>query len=237
MNIAIVIPTYNEKETLPSLIEKIFDKIRPLVEELHVIIVDDSSPDGTADIARNLGEKFQKISVIQRPTKMGLGAAYKDGFTHVLQKLESNLVVQMDADHSHDPSELANMIEKIVDYDFIIASRHVTGSSVTGWGFSRKVTHSIAGAIAKVSANIDIEDCTSGFRMFKRSALEKIEFDKIEADGFAFQIEVLYQLKQKGFRGLEVPTTFVNRTEGESKMSSSEVIQFIRMCLSYIGKK
>ena len=237
MNIAIVIPTYNEKETLPSLIEKIFDKIRPLIEELHVIIVDDPSPDGTADIARNLGDKFQKISVIQRPKKMGLGAAYKDGFTHVLQKLESNLVVQMDADHSHDPSELANMIEKIADYDFIIASRHVTGSSVTGWGFSRKVTHSIAGAIAKVSANIDIEDCTSGFRMFKRSALEKIEFDKIEADGFAFQIEVLYQLKQKGFRGLEVPTTFVNRTKGESKMSSSEVIQFIRMCLSYIGKK
>jgi len=237
VNIAIVIPTYNEKETLPSLIEKIFDKIRPLVEELDVIIVDDSSPDGTADIARNLGEKFQKISVIQRPKKMGLGAAYKDGFTHVLQKLESNLVVQMDADHSHDPSELANMIEKIVDYDFIIASRHVTGSSVTGWSFGRKVTHSIAGAIAKVSANIDIEDCTSGFRMFKRSVLEKIEFDKIEADGFAFQIEVLYQLKQKGFRGLEVPTTFVNRTEGESKMGSSEVIQFIRMCLSYIGKK
>jgi len=237
VNIAIVIPTYNEKEALPSLIEKIFDKIRPLVEELHVIIVDDSSPDGTADIARNLGEKFQKISVIQRPKKMGLGAAYKDGFTHVLQKLESNLVVQMDADHSHDPSELANMIEKIVDYDFIIASRHVTGSSVTGWSFGRKVTHSIAGAIAKVSANIDIEDCTSGFRMFKRSALEKIEFDKIEANGFAFQIEVLYQLKQKGFRGLEVPTTFVNRTKGESKMGSSEVIQFIRMCLSYIGKK
>ena len=237
MNIAIVIPTYNEKETLPSLIEKIFDKIRPLVEELHVIIVDDSSTDGTADIARNIGEKFQKISVIQRPTKMGLGAAYKDGFTHVLQKLESNLVVQMDADHSHDPSELVNMIEKIVDYDFIIASRHVPGSSIVGWNSRRKITHSIAGAIAKVSANIDIEDCTSGFRMFKRSALEKIEFDKIEADGFAFQIEVLYQLKQKGFRGLEVPTTFVNRTEGESKMGSSEVIQFIRMCLSYIGKK
>jgi len=237
VNIAIVIPTYNEKEALPSLIEKIFDKIRPLVEELHVVIVDDSSPDGTADIARNLGEKFQKISVIQRPGKMGLGAAYKDGFTHVLQKLESNLIVQMDADHSHDPSELANMIEKIVDYDFIIASRHVTGSSVIGWGLGRKVTHSIAGAIAKVSANIDIDDCTSGFRMFKREALEKIEFNKIEADGFAFQIEVLYQLKQKGLHGLEVPTTFVNRTEGESKMDNSEVIQFIKMCFSYIGKK
>jgi dolichol-phosphate mannosyltransferase len=237
MNIAIVIPTYNERETLPSLIEKIFEHVKPLVKELHVVIVDDSSPDGTADIARNLGEQFQKISVIQRPTKMGLGAAYKDGFTHVLQKLESDLIVQMDADHSHDPSEIVTMIEKIVDYDFIIASRHVQGSSVIGWGQGRKITHSVAGAVAKISANIDVEDCTSGFRMFKRESLEKIEFDKIEADGFAFQIEVLYQLKQKGLRGLEVPTTFVNRTKGESKMGSSEVIQFIKMCFSYVGKK
>jgi len=237
MNIAVVIPTYNERETLPSLIEKIFDKVRPLVKELDVVIVDDSSPDGTASIARNLGEQFQKISVIQRPAKMGLGAAYKDGFTHVLQKLESDLIVQMDADHSHNPSEIENMIEKIVGYDFIIASRHVQGSSIIGWGQGRKITHSIAGAVAKVSANIDIEDCTSGFRMFKRESLEKIEFDKIEADGFAFQIEVLYQLKQKGLQGLEIPTTFVNRTKGESKMGSSEVIQFIKMCLSYIGKK
>ncbi|MDP6857982.1 MAG: glycosyltransferase, partial [Candidatus Nitrosopelagicus sp.] len=160
MNIAVVIPTYNERETLPSLIEKIFDKVRPLVKELDVVIVDDSSPDGTASIARNLGEQFQKISVIQRPAKMGLGAAYKDGFTHVLQKLESDLIVQMDADHSHNPSEIENMIEKIVGYDFIIASRHVQGSSIIGWGQGRKITHSIAGAVAKVSANIDIEDCT-----------------------------------------------------------------------------
>ena len=134
MNVAIVIPTYNEKETLPTLTEKLFGEIGPLVDELHVVIVDDSSPDGTADIARNLGEKFQKISIIQRPKKMGLGAAYKDGFAHDLKKLDSNLVVQMDADHSHDPSEIASMIEKIKDYDFVIASRHVPGSSIIGWG-------------------------------------------------------------------------------------------------------
>ena len=169
MNIAVVIPTYNEKETLPSLIEKLFGEIRPLVDEMHVIIIDDSSPDGTADIARNLGEKFQKVSVIQRPTKMGLGAAYKDGFNHVLQKLDSDLIVQMDADHSHNPSEIANMIEKIIDYDFIIASRHVPGSSVIGWGTGRQITHSLAGAVAKISAKLDVEDSTSGFRMFKRN--------------------------------------------------------------------
>ena len=237
MNIAVVIPTYNEKETLPSLIEKLFGEIRPLVDEMHVIIIDDSSPDGTADIARNLGEKFQKVSVIQRPTKMGLGAAYKDGFNHVLQKLDSDLIVQMDADHSHNPPEIANMIEKIIDYDFIIASRHVPGSSVIGWGTGRQITHSLAGAVAKISAKLDVEDSTSGFRMFKRNTLQQIEFDSIESDGFAFQIEVLYQLKQKGLRGLEVPTTFVNRVEGKSKMGGSEVIQFIKMCLSYIGKK
>ena len=237
MNLAVVIPTYNEKETLPSLIEDLFEKIKPLVDELHVVIVDDSSPDGTADIARNIGTKFNSVSVIQRPTKLGLGGAYKDGFNHVLQKLKSDLIVQMDADHSHSPSEIIDMIEKITDYDFIIASRHVPGSSIVGWGSGRRLIHSVAGVIAKMSAKIDIEDSTSGFRMFKRKTLEQIEFDKIESDGFAFQIEVLYQLKQKDLHGLEITTIFVNRTTGKSKMGVSEMIQFVRMCLSYITKK
>ena len=237
MNLAVVIPTYNEKETLPSLIEDLFEKIKPLVDELHVVIVDDSSPDGTADIARNIGTKFNSVSVIQRPTKSGLGGAYKDGFNHVLQKLKSDLIVQMDADHSHSPSEIIDMVEKITDYDFIIASRHVAGSSIVGWGSGRRLIHSVAGVIAKMSAKIDIEDSTSGFRMFKRKTLEQIEFDKIESDGFAFQIEVLYQLKQKDLHGLEITTIFVNRTTGKSKMGVSEMIQFVRMCLSYITKK
>ena len=237
MNLAVVIPTYNEKETLPSLIEDLFEKIKPLVDELHVVIVDDSSPDGTADIARNIGTKFNSVSVIQRPTKLGLGGAYKDGFNHVLQKLKSDLIVQMDADHSHSPSEIIDMIEKITDYDFIIASRHVPGSSIVGWGSGRRLIHSVAGVIAKMSAKIDIEDSTSGFRMFKRKTLEQIEFDKIESDGFAFQIEMLYQLKQKDLHGLEITTIFVNRTTGKSKMGVSEMIQFVRMCLSYITKK
>ena len=155
MNLAVVIPTYNEKETLPSLIEDLFEKIKPLVDELHVVIVDDSSPDGTADIARNIGTKFNSVSVIQRPTKSGLGGAYKDGFNHVLQKLKSDLIVQMDADHSHSPSEIIDMIEKITDYDFIIASRHVPGSSIVGWGSGRRLIHSVAGVIAKMSAKID----------------------------------------------------------------------------------
>ena len=237
MRLAIVIPTYNEAETISSLIKELFEKIKQLVEKLDVLIIDDSSPDGTADIVRRLGEKYEKITVIQRPKKMGLGAAYKEGFRHVLEKLDSELVLQMDADHSHQPSEIPSMLEKIKNYDFLIASRHVEGSDVIGWGIGRKVTHSIAGTIARICAKIEIKDSTSGFRMFKKKTLEKINFNKIRSDGFAFQIEVLYQLKQLGMKGLEVPTIFVNRTEGSSKMGSREMMQFIKMCISYIGRK
>ena len=237
MKLAIVIPTYNEAETIPSLIKELFEKIKQLVEKLDVLIIDDSSPDGTADIVRRLGEKYEKITVIQRPKKMGLGAAYKEGFRHVLEKLDSELIVQMDADHSHQPSEIPNMLEKIKNFDFLVASRHVDGSDVIGWGIGRKVTHSIAGVIARICAKIEVKDSTSGFRMFKKKTLEKIDFDKIRSDGFAFQIEVLHQLKQLGMKGLEVPTIFVNRKEGSSKMGSSEMMQFITMCISYIGRK
>ena len=237
MKLAIVIPTYNEAETIPSLIKELFEKIKQLVEKLDVLIIDDSSPDGTADIVRELGNKYEKITVIQRPKKMGLGAAYKEGFRYILEKLDSELIVQMDADHSHQPSEIPNMLEKIKNFDFLVASRHVEGSDVIGWGMWRKMTHSIAGAIASVCAKIEIKDSTSGFRMFRKKTLEKVDFDKIRSDGFAFQIEVLHQLKQLDMKGLEVPTVFINRTEGSSKMGSNEMMQFITMCIGYIGRK
>lgn len=237
MKLAVVIPTYNEKETIQILIEKLFSEIKPIVDELHVVIIDDSSPDGTANIVTDLSDKFQKISLIQRPTKLGLGAAYKDGFNHVLEKIDSDLIVQMDADHSHNPSEIVTMLQEIEGYDFVVASRHMPNSSIVGWGVGRQMTHSFAGIIARISARIDIKDSTSGFRMFKRETLQSIEFDKIESDGFAFQIEMLYQLKQKGFCGLEMPTIFVNRKSGKSKMGGTEIMQFIKTCFSYIGKK
>jgi len=237
MKLAIVIPTYNEAETIPNLIKELFEKIKHLVEKLDILIIDDSSPDGTADIVKELVGEYEKITIIQRAKKMGLGAAYKEGFRYVLEKLDSELIVQMDADHSHQPGEIPNMLEKIKNFDYLIASRHVEGSDVIGWGMGRKITHSVAGAIAKVCAKLEIKDSTSGFRMFKKKTLEKINFNKIRSDGFAFQIEVLYQLKQLGMKGLEVPTIFVNRTEGSSKMGSTEMMQFIRMCISYIGRK
>ena len=237
MKLAIVIPTYNEAETIPSLIKELFEKLKQLVEKLDVLIIDDSSPDGTANIVRELGNKYEKITVIQRSKKMGLGAAYKEGFRHALLKLDSELIVQMDADHSHQPSEIPNMLERIKNFDFLVASRHVEGSDTIGWGVGRKITHSIAGLIASTCAKIEIKDSTSGFRMFKKKTLEKIDFEKIKSDGFAFQVEVLYQLKYLGMKGLEVPTVFINRTEGSSKMGTKEMIQFFTMCISYLGRK
>lgn len=237
MKLAIVIPTYNEGKTLPSLIDRLVEQVKHIVDDFNIVIVDDSSPDGTADIARNLAKKFREIIVIQRPTKLGLGAAYKNGFRYVLEKLGSDFIIEMDADHSHDPSEIPNMIKKIGKYDFLIASRHVKGSATIGWGIWRKLTHAIAVSIARQCAKLDISDPTSGFRMFKNETLQQIDFEKIKSDGYAFQIEVLHQLKQKGMKGLETITTFVDRKEGKSKMGKNEMLQFVKTCISYLRKK
>jgi len=237
MKLAIVIPTYNEGKTLPSLIERLIKQVKHIVDDFNIVIVDDSSPDGTADIARNLAKKFREIIVIQRPAKLGLGAAYKNGFRYVLEKLGSDFIIEMDADHSHDPSEIPNMIKKIGKYDFLIASRHVKGSATIGWGIWRKLTHAIAVSIARQCAKLDISDPTSGFRMFKNETLQQIDFEKIKSDGYAFQIEVLHQLKQKGMKGLETITTFVDRKEGKSKMGKNEMLQFVKTCISYLRKK
>jgi dolichol-phosphate mannosyltransferase len=237
MKLAIVIPTYNEGKTLPSLIDRLVEQVKHIVDDFNIVIVDDSSPDGTADIARNLAKKFREIIVIQRPAKLGLGAAYKNGFRYVLEKLGSDFIIEMDADHSHDPSEIPNMIKKIGKYDFLIASRHVKGSATIGWGIWRKLTHAIAVSIARQCAKLDISDPTSGFRMFKNETLQQIDFEKIKSDGYAFQIEVLHQLKQKGMKGLETITTFVDRKEGKSKMGKNEMLQFVKTCISYLRKK
>ena len=237
MKLAIVIPTYNEGKTLPSLIERLIKQVKNIVDDFNIVIVDDSSPDGTADIARNMAKKFREIIVIQRPAKLGLGAAYKNGFRYVLDKLGSELIIEMDADHSHDPSEIPNMIKNIGKYDFLIASRHVKGSATIGWGIWRKLTHAIAVSIARQCAKLDISDPTSGFRMFKNETLQQIDFEKIKSDGYAFQIEVLHQLKQKGMKGLETITTFVDRKEGKSKMGKNEMLQFVKTCISYLRKK
>ncbi len=237
MNIAIVIPTYNEKDTLPSLIAKLTSEVKRIAEKFSIVIMDDSSPDGTGKIAENLNKIYQNITVIKRPSKLGLGSAYKQGFQFVLDKLNPDYVVQMDADHSHDPREISLMAEKIKDNDFVIASRHLADSVVEGWGARRKILHSLAGSFAKKCAKLEITDPTSGFRMFKKSVLDAVNFSEIKSDGFAFQVELLCYLRKKGLHGIEIPTIFVNRKIGKSKMGFGETIQFSKMCFNLLRNR
>ena len=237
MNIAIVIPTYNEKDTLPSLIAKLTTEVKRIAEKFSIVIMDDSSPDGTGKIAENLNKIYQNITVIKRPSKLGLGSAYKQGFQFVLDKLNPDYVVQMDADHSHDPREISLMAEKIKDNDFVIASRHLADSVVEGWGARRKILHSLAGSFAKKCAKLEITDPTSGFRMFKKSVLDAVNFSEIKSDGFAFQVELLCYLRKKGLHGIEIPTIFVNRKIGKSKMGFGETIQFSKMCIDLLRNR
>jgi dolichol-phosphate mannosyltransferase len=168
--------------------------------------------------------------VVRRPSKLGLGSAYKQGFQIAINEFNPDYVVQMDADHSHDPREIPLMVNKIKDYDYVIASRHVPGSSVVGWNTRRKILHSMAGSFARKCAKLDITDPTSGFRIFKKNVLKTINFSEIKSEGFAFQVELLCYLRRMGIKGIEIPTRFVNRTRGKSKMGFSESLQFIKMC-------
>jgi len=237
MNISIVIPTYNEKDTLPTLIDKLTREVKKITEKFSIIIMDDSSPDGTGRIAEDLNKKYQNITVIQRPSKLGLGSAYKQGFQIALDRFDPDYVVQMDADHSHDPKEIHLMANKIKDHDYVIASRHLPGSIVIGWGVGRKLLHSLAGNFAKGCAKLEITDPTSGFRMFKKSVLNAVNFSEIKSEGFAFQVELLCYLRRKGLHGIEIPTRFVNREIGKSKMGFGETIQFTKMCINLLRNR
>jgi dolichol-phosphate mannosyltransferase len=237
MSLTVVIPTYNEKENLPILLEELVDELKKTSEKFSIIIVDDSSPDGTGQIAEELNMKYGNISVMHRKGKLGLGSAYKEGFRYALEKDDPDFIVQMDADHSHDPKEIPLMLKNIQGYDFAVASRKVLGSSIVGWGTSRKMINSIAGKLAGICGGLKISDPTSGFRIFKKNVLGSIDFSKIKSDGFAFQIEMLCLLKKMGFRGFEFPTIFVNRKEGKSKMKFKEMTQFIKICFILLTKQ
>jgi dolichol-phosphate mannosyltransferase len=237
MNISIVIPTYNEKDTLPSLIEKLSRELKKIAEKFSIIIMDDASPDGTGKIAQDLNKKYQNITVIERSSKLGLGSAYKQGFQIALDRFDPDYVVQMDADHSHDPKEISMMANKIKNHDYVIASRHLPGSTIVGWGAGRKLLHTVAGSFAKGCAKLEIKDPTSGFRMFKKSVLNIVNFSEIKSEGFAFQVELLCYLRRKGLHGIEIPTRFVNREIGKSKMGIGETIQFSKMCINLLRNR
>lgn len=213
----IIIPTYNEKENIEKLIRKVFS----LEKFFHILIVDDGSPDGTADIIKNLQNEFPKqLHIQERTGKLGLGTAYIHGFKWALNK-EYQFIFEMDADFSHNPDDLAKLYKATVKSEGIsIGSRYVKGVNIVNWPMSRLLMSFFASKYVKLITGMPIHDSTAGFKCYKRKVLETIKLDKIQFVGYAFQIEMKFNAWKYGFNLVEVPVIFTDRTEGASKMSS-----------------
>lgn len=213
----IVVPTYNEKENLPILIESLFELD---VQDLNVLIVDDNSPDGTGKIADEIHERIpDEVSVIHRKGKLGLGTAYIAGFKYCLER-GADQIVQMDADFSHNPEKVTELIDRLKEYDMVLGSRYVSGGSLDkNWSFWRKRLSSFGNLYARLILRMPIKDVTGGFRAWKRRTLEGIPLDRIKSQGYAFQIELAYITHLKGYSISEVPIYFADRSRGDSKMS------------------
>ncbi|HEY1010204.1 MAG: polyprenol monophosphomannose synthase [Daejeonella sp.] len=213
----VIIPTYNEKENIENIIRKVFS----LTEVFHIVIVDDGSPDGTADIVKHLQTEYQGLlHILERKGKLGLGTAYIEGFKWVLER-DYEYIFEMDADFSHNPEDLPRLRMACVNgADLAIGSRYIKGVNVVNWPMSRVLMSYFASVYVRIITGIDIQDATAGFKCYRRIVLETIPLDRIKFIGYAFQIEMKFTAIKYGFNVVEVPIIFTDRTEGTSKMST-----------------
>ena len=225
--IAIVIPTYNEKENIENItksIENIYNKIKNKVN-IKILIVDDNSPDGTGIIADNLTKIYKNFNVLHRTQKNGLGMAYIDGLKYAINNLKTDYVLTMDCDLSHSPSYIPDFIEHLDNYDLIIGSRYIKGGGTYKWPLYRRIISSGANTLAKIFLGIKSNDCTSGFRVYSKEALNKIKFENIQSNGYSFLIEILYRCFKEGLKVHEIPFVFIDRSLGKTKMSKKEIFK------------
>ena len=217
----VVVPTYNEADTIEPIVGAILTE---LPAARRVLVVDDGSPDGTGRIADRLAAERDDVDVLHRPGKRGLGPAYLDGFRAALRG-GARLVVQMDADFSHDPAELPRLLEASRHADLVIGSRYVSGGRITDWGPRRLAISRWGSRYARTVLGLGVHDMTSGFKCWRRATLEGVELDSVGSRGYAFQVEMTYRARSAGFRVVEVPITFRDRRVGESKMSGPIVLE------------
>lgn len=236
--IAIIIPTYNERDNIEEIIESIENSLNQTAFEFHIIVVDDNSSDGTARICENLSGVFGNIAMINRQGKLGLGSAYIEGITFALKNVKPSVIVSMDADGSHSPKYLLPMINQIIsnNYDVVVGSRKISGGGVEGWGWYRKNVSSIASTIARNLCGLTIKDVTSGYRAYSAEKISLV-IGRLKSKNFEFQVEVLYQLKLVGGRMGEHPIIFPNRTKGKSKLTKKQVFRFLFFCAGILIKR
>jgi len=224
MKTLVIIPTYNERENI--------EKIVPLAIEkdpsIHVLIVDDNSPDGTGQIADSMSKENDRLFVIHRPNKSGLGTAYITGFKFALQR-SYDYIFEMDSDFSHDPKYIPHFLEAIKDADLILGSRYISGVNVINWPMSRLLLSYYANVYSRVITGLPVKDATGGFKCYRREVLEAIDLDKVKSNGYSFQIEMSFRAWKKGFRIKEVPIVFEDRRAGQSKMSKKIVREAVWM--------
>lgn len=217
----VVLPTYNEAENLERIVGAVLERLPAYG---RVLVVDDSSPDGTGEIADRLASAEDSVDVLHRPRKEGLGPAYLAGFRVALDD-GADRIIEMDADFSHDPADLPRLIQATEEADLAIGSRYVSGGGVTDWGPMRRFISRGGSAYSRLALGLPVRDLTGGFKCYRRQVLETINLDTIEARGYAFQVETTYRAIRAGFRVVEIPITFKDRADGSSKMSRSIVAE------------
>lgn len=212
----IVTPTYNERENLETFLAGVFE----WAPKVDVLVVDDGSPDGTGQLADEIAAKDPRVRVIHRPGKMGLGSAYLQAFARELENPRYQVFLEMDTDLSHDPQYLPQFFRAIDEgADVVIGSRNIPGGGVEGWGLGRHIMSKGGSLYSRTILGLSVRDLTSGFKAFRRRALESIELSTVHSEGYSFQIEMTFRCLRKGFRVAEVPIVFVDRRKGASKMS------------------
>jgi dolichol-phosphate mannosyltransferase len=224
MRALVVLPTYNEILN----VELMLRTLREVVPECDVLVVDDNSPDGTAARARVIGEELGQIEVLERSSKSGLGGAYRAGFAWGLEHGFDH-VVEIDCDFSHDPRALPSLLEEARRHDVVIGSRYVEGGHIPRWTWSRRLLSRGGNQYASIVLGLGVADSTSGYRVYSASALKKMSFETVTADGYGFQIEMTYRARRSGATIIEVPISFTDRQRGESKMSKAIVIEALAL--------
>jgi dolichol-phosphate mannosyltransferase len=220
MHALVVLPTYNEAAN----IEEALRRTRAASPDVEILVVDDGSPDGTADVAESIGSQIGGVYVLRRDRRLGLGDAYRAGFAWGLER-GAEALVEMDADLSHDPAAVPGLLSGLVDHDVVIGSRYIPGGSVPNWGLHRRLLSWAGNRYSAMMLGLSVHDLTSGFRAYRAETLRSIDLDAVRADGYGFQIEMTFLAHQVGARILETPIRFVDRRLGESKMSGAIVAE------------
>lgn len=222
LRVLVVLPTYNECDNLVSMVTA----IRAQLPAATIWIVDDNSPDGTGQIADRLASQDARVLVMHRPGKLGLGTAYVEAFRRALDE-GFEFVLQMDADFSHDPIYLPSLLAGLQDADLVIGSRYINGGGTQNWSPIRQAISKVGNSVARVGLGVKTHDATGGFRAYRRSTIERLNFADLQLRGYGFQIEVVFQVERRGMRIVEIPIVFVERVAGRSKMSKDIVLEAV----------